>query len=61
MAFYLCTDINECESSELNNCDDICINMNGFYQCSCVEGFNLVADGFNSSCEGNVYYHYNYF
>eukprot|EP00117_Sycon_ciliatum_P026022 scpid6833/ scgid5676/ Hemicentin-2 len=38
-----CTDINECASSGMNDCDDpnaLCTNTRGSYMCSCKRGFN---------------------
>ena len=44
------TDLDECVSSEFNDCSDICINTNGSYSCDCSEGFSLNIDG--KTCTG---------
>ncbi|XAR62863.1 hypothetical protein NMG60_11017770 [Bertholletia excelsa] len=36
-----CTDINECESRDRNDCKGICINTIGGYKCSCPKGFEV--------------------
>ena len=41
-------DINECE--EYNDCHHSCTNTEGFYYCSCNEGFILAED--NRTCTG---------
>ena len=41
-------DIDECK--ENHTCDQICINTNGSYYCSCYGGFVLQHD--NRNCEG---------
>ena len=41
-------DINECEG--INDCQQECVNVEGSYNCSCMEGFNLADDGRN--CTG---------
>ena len=58
IASYLHTllhiDINEC--NEGSRCDQLCINTNGSYYCSCNEGYSLKDDG--KSCKGiqtNIY------
>ncbi|KAL8517231.1 hypothetical protein ACS0TY_015453 [Phlomoides rotata] len=33
-----CTDIDECSNTTLNNCDKICINTPGSFNCSCPKG-----------------------
>ena len=46
-------DTDECQSGELNNCDQangICINIPGSFNCSCSEGYT--GDGVN--CTGTV-------
>ena len=47
---YLSIDIDECEESSLNNCDQLCNNTEGSYRCDCSSGFQLAAD--HASCEG---------
>ena len=49
-SFYLSIDIDECEDSSLNNCDQLCTNTEGSYQCGCSSGFQLAAD--DATCEG---------
>ncbi len=45
-----CTiDINECEG--VNDCQQLCTNMEGSYSCNCTQGFDLADDGRN--CTGN--------
>ena len=48
--FSFCSDINECELSSLNDCDENadCIDTIGSYNCSCNSGYE--GDGFN--CTG---------
>lgn len=48
------TDINECDL-ENDGCQQICINTNGSYNCSCNPGYTLNTDG--QFCTGE---HYNY-
>ena len=52
---FLLTDINECESSESNSCDNnaLCTNTEGSYVCRCKRGY----EGDGRFCIGN----YNYF
>ncbi|XP_067053673.1 fibrillin-2-like isoform X3 [Acropora muricata] len=38
-----CLDIDECNSTKnLTRCDQICLNIDGSYNCSCRKGFNLI-------------------
>ena len=48
--FSSCSDINECELSSLNDCDENadCTDTIGSYNCSCISGYE--GDGFN--CTG---------
>ena len=46
---YNYVDANECSDST-HNCDQICINTNGGFNCSCVQGYALMNDW--RSCEG---------
>ncbi len=39
---YLLTDINECQE---NPCEQICIDLEGGYECSCREGYQLLPGG----------------
>ncbi|XP_078664090.1 E-selectin-like [Branchiostoma floridae x Branchiostoma belcheri] len=43
-----CNDIDECSATN-GGCDHVCTNTLGSFQCSCVDGFNLNADG--HSCD----------
>ena len=43
-------DVNECHTEERNNCDQICINTIGSYNCSCGTGYLLNEDGYQ--CDG---------
>ncbi|KAH9523905.1 hypothetical protein Btru_047369, partial [Bulinus truncatus] len=36
-----CQDINECSDDMLNTCSHNCINIDGSYNCSCYEGFDV--------------------
>lgn len=46
--FLLFLDIDECQENN-GNCEKICQNTHGSYECSCPEGFRLKSDGKN--CE----------
>ena len=48
----LCLDQNECATVNNGGCSQLCTNTNGSYECSCVLGYELNADGF--SCNGNA-------
>lgn len=41
-------DMDECESGD-NACEDMCVNTEGGYECSCEEGRQLASDAM--SCE----------
>ncbi|WCJ21991.1 Wall-associated kinase family protein [Euphorbia peplus] len=43
--YLSCEDINECEDSELNNCEMICENTVGSYNCSCPKGYAIMGNG----------------
>jgi len=34
-------DIDECKSSSLTNCEQICVNNEGSYLCACFDGYQL--------------------
>ncbi|XP_028414143.1 uncharacterized protein LOC114537208 [Dendronephthya gigantea] len=34
-----CNDINECATTETNLCDQLCVNTEGSYNCSCISGY----------------------
>ena len=48
------TDVDECVSSELNNCSTfaICLNTNGSYNCVCTHGYT--GDGYYC-CEFSIF------
>ena len=47
----VCSDIDECSLyNPTHDCDQICSNTDGGFNCSCVEGYLLTID--NRSCEG---------
>ena len=43
--FNINADINECSSSSLNNCQQLCVNTVGSYSCQCRPGYRLNSDG----------------
>ena len=47
-------DINECLSTATHNCsaqnNEICVNIEGSFQCNCTEGFSKETD--NNTCQG---------
>ena len=47
------SDINECNDTALNDCEHICNNTAGSYDCDCNTGYDLQADGI--SCTGMVH------
>ena len=47
---FIFSDINECDESN-GNCNQICNNLPGTYNCSCYPGYALDIDG--HSCYGN--------
>ena len=51
---FLLTDIDECSSADLNECDGTCININGSYICSCPSGYYVDLDG--HTCVGMLEY-----
>ena len=47
-------DVDECAVEGLNNCDQICtVTGDGWYDCSCEDGFTLDKDG--HTCEGECH------
>ena len=55
MFFSLLADIDECESSETNECDSnaLCNNTDGSYVCRCKQGF----EGDGRNCTGQYCHH----
>ena len=57
--YYVCgmtsiiTDINEC-ALELDQCEQVCVNLNGSYTCECSDGYQTVT-GRYYACEGVLY------
>ena len=49
----LFADINEC-SEGTNICQQLCINADGYYNCSCVEGYSLQVDGSSCTLQGKL-------
>ena len=46
----ICADVDECENNTLNECEQICINSEPGYSCSCEMGFQL--DVNERTCSG---------
>ena len=46
-------DINECDS--INDCQQVCMNTDGSFACTCTECFILASDGKN--CTGKIFVH----
>ena len=46
---YFFLDIQECRDG-LHNCDQVCIELNGDFECACNGGFELEND--NATCSG---------
>ena len=51
---HILADIDECDK-ENGGCDDICLNSEGSFECSCEDGYALNEDG--KTCSGT---HINY-
>ena len=49
--FFL--EIDECQSNESNNCEQVCVNVPGSFLCECRDGYKLNSDG--KSCEGRIF------
>ena len=47
--YWFISDINECQTDN-GGCTQTCDNTNGFYQCSCWDGYELTSD--NHTCVG---------
>ena len=44
------SDIDECNITYHNNCDQLCVNIPGSFVCNCTTGYYLAQDG--GSCIG---------
>ena len=44
------SDINECKVNTTNDCEQICVNLNGSHECICDTGYGLNDD--NKTCFG---------
>ena len=53
LSIYICynTDIDEC-STKNGNCDQVCTNTVGLFNCSCNDGYSLNTDG--ETCDGQL-------
>ena len=49
--FFLPIDVDECSNNQ-HNCDHVCGNIVGSFNCSCQNGFILQPDG--RTCEGMI-------
>jgi len=49
VAYLSVTDVNECLTGR-HNCSHICSNTYGGFECSCYQGYTLLAD--KSTCQG---------
>ena len=47
------SEIDECADAALNDCEHVCNNTVGSYDCDCNTGYDLQADGI--SCAGMIY------
>lgn len=43
--FSLCSDVDECANDTLHNCEQVCINRQGTFECDCNQGFELAENG----------------
>ncbi len=53
-----CSDVNECLMDN-GDCDQVCLNVRGYFYCDCYQGYWLAADG--RTCRANIMrdpYHY---
>ena len=48
LSFFV--DIDECMNADRGGCIQNCVNLQGSYECSCQQGYNIASDGFN--CDG---------
>ena len=44
--FFLLSDVNECRSGS-NDCEELCVNTEGSYECDCSVGYTHATDGLN--------------
>ena len=47
--FFLLLDIDECDSTVLNICTQLCVNQVAHFACSCQPGYELLDNGFDCS------------
>lgn len=47
--------MDECDNRSLNECDQVCINSEPGYYCSCEVGFQIGVDGL--TCSGLMKFH----
>ena len=50
VVIYYTLDVNECTDNN-GDCEQICVNNEGSYSCSCKNGYSLNSNGRN--CSGN--------
>lgn len=48
-----CVDINECEI-DTHNCEQLCMNTDGSFRCTCISGYRLSSDGRTCSQNGRM-------
>ena len=49
---HIMSDIDEC-ALEMDQCEQVCVNLNGSYSCECNEGYEVVS-GRYYACEGKL-------
>ena len=47
---YSLTDVDECLTRDRGGCEQNCVNLQGSYECSCMQGYILSSD--DVSCNG---------
>lgn len=52
---YLYVDIDECSSNDTNDCNQLCDNTIGSYNCYCNDGYELALD--YVTCVGRLHQH----
>jgi len=50
---YFFSDIDECQSNQLNSCGQDCVNIPGSFICDCYQGYELNAD--RRTCDGKMF------